>query len=58
MSHLLRIIMIHGHLDGIVELALDGHQYLRNQRLRENHTPASDPSVLWRAAQQRGAENP
>lgn len=25
MSHLLRIIMIHGHLDGIVELALDGH---------------------------------
>ncbi|MFT0212537.1 ATP-binding protein [Pseudomonas sp. F1_0610] len=25
MSHLLRIIMIHGHLDGVVELSLDGH---------------------------------
>ncbi|SFX66365.1 ATP-binding protein [Marinospirillum alkaliphilum] len=25
MSHLLRIVLIHGHLDGVVELALDGH---------------------------------
>lgn len=25
MSHLLRIIMIHGHLEGVVELSLDGH---------------------------------
>jgi chromosome segregation ATPase len=25
MPHLLRIILIHGHLDGVVELALDGH---------------------------------
>ena len=25
MPHLLRIIMIHGHLDGIIELDLDGH---------------------------------
>lgn len=25
MSHLLRIIMINGHLEGVIELALDGH---------------------------------
>ncbi|WP_114418503.1 ATP-binding protein [Marinospirillum perlucidum] len=25
MSHLLRIVLIHSHLDGVVELALDGH---------------------------------
>ncbi|MBE0507928.1 MAG: ATP-binding protein [Marinospirillum sp.] len=25
MSHLLRIVLIHGHLDGVVELDLDGH---------------------------------
>ncbi|XGA80721.1 ATP-binding protein [Halomonas sp. CH40] len=25
MAHLLRIVMIHGHLDGVVELSLDGH---------------------------------
>lgn len=25
MAHLLRIVMIHGHLDGVVELSVDGH---------------------------------
>lgn len=25
MSHLLRIVMIHGHLEGVVELSVDGH---------------------------------
>ena len=25
MAHLLRIVMIHGHLEGVVELSLDGH---------------------------------
>src|SRR5690554_7788253 len=25
MAHLLRIVMIHGHLEGVVELSVDGH---------------------------------
>ena len=25
MAHLLRIVMIHGHLSGVVELSVDGH---------------------------------
>lgn len=25
MSHLLRIVMIHGHLEGVIELSVDGH---------------------------------